>query len=64
MSTDIEIKGTNIKIDAQSKIDIKAGTDANIEATANVKVKALANLNTEAGTINTIEGPLVKINKN
>lgn len=59
---DIEIKGTNIKIDAQSKIDIKAGADANIEATANVKVKALANLNTEAGTINTIEGPLVKIN--
>jgi Rhs element Vgr protein len=58
---DISIKGSNISIESDQKIKLKAGTDADIEAGANLKTKASAQYNAE-GAMVTVKGNPINLN--
>jgi type VI secretion system secreted protein VgrG len=58
---DISIKGSNILIESDQKIKLKAGTDADIEAGANLKTKASAQYNAE-GAMVTVKGNPINLN--
>ena len=52
---DISLKGTNLEVDAEQGITLKAGGDVTIEG-ANINVKASANIASEADANNDIKG--------
>jgi len=58
---DIAIKGSNISIESDQKIKLKAGTDTEIEAGANLKTKAAAQYNAEGATV-TVKGNPINLN--
>ncbi|MGZ0220510.1 MAG: hypothetical protein ACKVIY_16015, partial [Acidimicrobiales bacterium] len=51
---DVTIKGANVKIEGQQKVDVKAGTKATVESSAGTTVKSSA--------MTEIKGSMVKVN--
>ncbi len=56
------IKGSNVTIESDAKIEVKSGADLNLEASANLTVKATANLNAEASAQTVIKGAIIQLN--
>ncbi len=59
---DISIKGNNIKLESQAKIELKSGADMAIEAGANLKAKATANADIEASGQCNVKGAMINLN--
>ncbi len=58
---DISIKGKNITLNADQKIEIKAGSDLNAEGSGNLKLKGGMQSDLEGSMVN-VKGSMVKIN--
>jgi uncharacterized protein involved in type VI secretion and phage assembly len=54
--------GTDITIDSDGTIHIKAMQDISIESNGNIKIKATQNLELEGGTKATLKAPMVEVN--
>ncbi len=59
---DISVKGANVKIEADQKVEIKSGADMNVTAGANMKQEASANFDVKgSGQVN-VKGAMINLN--
>jgi phage baseplate assembly protein gpV len=59
---DMEFSASNIKMETQQNIEIKAGANANFESSASMGIKAGANADIEASAPLNLKGAIVNIN--